>query len=277
MKLQPTSANLPSVRLMLALFAFMQQYIHMNTKNRNEVGSAVLVVLVVLAVAIVAGTTVWVYRHHNKKQTTNSKPASTSQKTQKDKTSNTPGNSTPATQWSTYTSSEEKATFKYPTGWTQTKPYVPTNSPTADQTGVTSPSGAITISWVSSIAGTGNEHGDAYPLITVVDKTPISGAPGYYVVSGITTLDGSTYHPWLAVQDANGILTSGPSGDVVTFQGKHNVNSSTGQPTGILFSTSGLRSSQNTPALSQAQATSWFTGMEAQQAKQVLLSFSDPS
>lgn len=243
-------------------------------QNKNEAGSGIVILLVAIIVLLALGAGGWViYRHH---KNAGSK-ADTSSQTNTTPRSRPSSNQTQISQLETYNSSEEKATFKYPTDWKLTKPYVSSNSTAADQTGVTSPSGAITISWVSAINGTGNEHSDTYPLITVVDKTPISGAPGYFVVSGITTLDGTTYHPWIAVQDANGILRSGASGDIVTFQGKHNLNDSTGKTTGILFSTSGLRSSQNTPALTQAQATAWFSGSEAQQAKQILLSFSDPS
>ncbi len=180
-----------------------------------------------------------------------------------------------------YSSSKEGASFKYPSDWTAAKPSATSKAASndasnTDQTVVTSPSGALKISWITNIVGFGNEHGDAYPLITVVDKTPISGAPGYYVVSGITTLDGSTYHPWLAVQDANGILTSGVQGDLVTFTARRVHNPTTDRQARMLFATCGPHSVDNSPALTQVQATSWFSSTEVQQAKQFLLGFSDP-
>lgn len=250
----------------------------MTADRRSQLGrEGGRVLWTIAAVVVISGTAWLVHGHSNKPKTHDSSvPTSSLAPTQQSSPSSAPPAQTTASQ--VHSSSKEKATFTYPSSWTIAKPVVTSNDATnSDQAAIVSPSGGIKISWVTDITGFGNEHSSSYPLITVVDKTPISGAPGYFVVSGVTTLDGTTYHPWIAVQDANGILTSGVMGDVATFQGKHNLNASTGATTGILFSTSGLRTSQNTPSLAQAQATAWFSGSEAQQAKQILLSFSDPN
>ena len=178
--------------------------------------------------------------------------------------------------WNTYNSVSEKASFRYPKSWKVTKPYeVSNDGNNTDQVGITSPSGKITISYVTDLTGFGNEHTSLYPNNTVITKTPIKNAPGLYVVSGITTTDGKTYSPWIAVQDDNGIVNSGVMGNVATFTSHYAINPSTDDFTGILFSTSGARTNQNSPSLTKSQATAWLETTEARQAKQILLSFND--
>jgi len=234
----------------------------------------VIVIIVVLALA--SGIGVYVYRQHRHTNTNNQHNTSGSTNNQTNANSNTQTQDVYAG-WKTYTSATEKATFRYPGDWMLMQSKLASVYSSDDATGVMSPSGAITITWASSVGGLGNEHSASYPYNTVVNRTPITNASGLYVVSGVTTLDGTTYHPWIALQDANGISQSGVAGDVVTFAAKHAINSSTNGPANEVFSTSGIRADQNTPALTQAQATAWFSSAEAQQAKLVLLSFSDPN
>ena len=155
---------------------------------------------------------------------------------------------------------------------------MPSNIDSVDSVGIKSPSGAITISWISAIApGFGGEHNAYYPAHTVIDKKPIANAPGLYVVEAITNLDGTTYYPWIEVQDSQGILTNEVQTDLVLFKGRHNLDPldpSTNSHVYVLFSTSGPRAHENSPALTQAQATDWFSGSEAQHAKLILLSYS---
>lgn len=172
-----------------------------------------------------------------------------------------------------YVSKEENVSITYPSDWTVKQPT--SGSATKDSTdaaSLVSPSGAVTLTWVPSLAGFGNDHDDQYPLNTVIDKSPISGASGFYVVSGITTLDSKIFYPWIAVQDSDGILTSGVQGDVLAFEARHALNDSTGKAAYAMLSTSGLRANIGSIALTQQQATSWFSGAEVQQAKQILLS-----
>lgn len=178
--------------------------------------------------------------------------------------------------WKSYTSSAEKATFRYPGNWTITKPFMVSNDVNnTDQVGISSPSGAIKISWVTDLVGFGGEHGTNYPYNSIINKTAIAKAPGLYVVSGITTLDGTSYNPWVAVEDANGIISNGVQGNVVTFTSHRAINPTTDDFTGILFSTSGARTNQNTPAFTKAQATAWFSSTEAQEARIIMLSLQD--
>src|SRR6266567_8694714 len=238
-------------------------------RRKNQSGfSAFVFLLPILVVTVLAVGGLVIYQHHKPSSATNSAATSPTQTTtQPQSTAAQSAQANPYKGWQTYTSAGEKASFKYPTNWTVTKSVSPSNETNADTVGIKSPSGAITISWVSAISGFGNEQGTSYPLHTVIDKTPTSAAVGYYVVSGITTLDRNTYYPWFAVQDANGILASGVKGDLAIFKGKHNLNPSTKHVTGILLATCGARTVQNSPALTQAQATAWFSGSEAQQAK----------
>jgi cytoskeletal protein RodZ len=243
----------------------------MRQRDQHSGFSATVILLAVLVVAVLAVTGVVVYQRHKPSSAKNSGATSLTQTTTQPQST-----ATQSTQPNpTYTSAQEKASFRYPTNWTVTKPYMVSNdSKNTDQVGITSPSGAIKISWVTDLVGFGNEHGASYPLNTVVDKTPITNAPGLYVVSGITTLDGTTYYPWIAIQDSNGILTSGVQGNLVTFISRHALNPTTNDVTGILFATCGAHTDQNSPALTQSQATVWFSGSEAQQAKLILLSYS---
>ena len=248
----------------------------MRRREHQSGFGTVEIVLVVFVIAALAVTgLVLLQRHKNNSANNSAATRQNNTATQPQSTVTESAQANPYQGWHTYTSAEEKASFKYPTNWTVTKSVIIPIDTNADSVGIKSPSGAITMSWASALSGFGNEYGTSYPLHTVIDKTPISAAPGYYVVSGITTLDGKTYYPWLAVQDSKGILASGVNGDLATFTGKHNKNKSTNTVTGILFATCGARTVQNTPALTKDQATAWFSGSEAQQAKLVLLSFSD--
>lgn len=240
----------------------------MKRQSRQK-GFSILEALIVVVVIGILGTASWFVYQHNKPKTTEAIGG--------DQTTNQNSNqqttTTPTTK--TYASGKEKASFKYPSNWTLTR--LTANTAPNDSATIQSPSGAITITWNSFITpGFGNESNANYPLHTVIDKTAITGAPSLYVVSGVTTLDGSTYYPWIAVQDSNGILTSGVKGDLLLFTGRHNVDPSTNSPVYAQFSTSGARAHQNSPALTQAQATAWLSSTEAQQAKQIMLSLSDP-
>lgn len=176
--------------------------------------------------------------------------------------------------WKTYTSSTEHISFQYPSNWVSTKPVVTSTIPEADQMSIKSPSGDVQINWVSSLTGLGGycnaqaNLGDtaqnACPLISIINKTPVADGAGLFVVSGITTYDGKTYQPWLAVQDSKGLLSNQRSMGYDTYTGIHN-----GQKA-VLFSTSGMYAKG--PHLTQAEATAYFNKPEVQQAKLILLS-----
>lgn len=237
---------------------------------KQQVGFGLLgIALVIVAVGTISTAGWFVYRH-NKPRT--SSAAAGTQTT--DQTDNQHGTTTTTPTTMTYASGTEKAGFTYPSDWSLTK--LTAGTAPNDSATIQSPSGSITITWNSFITpGFGNESNANYPLHTVIDKTAIADASGLYVVSGITTLDGATYYPWIAVQDSNGILTSGVRGDLLLFTGRHNIDPSTGSPVYAQFSTSGIRAHQNSPALTRAQATVWLSGAEAQQAKQIMLSLTD--
>lgn len=189
-----------------------------------------------------------------------------------------------ATTWKTYTSTVEKASFKYPTDWIITKPAIQSNAPGADEIGIQSPNGTVKISWVSALSGFGggcsstsplgsSESGlQPCPLITIIDTTPIKNAPDLFVVTGTITKDGLTYQPFIAVQDSKGLVKTQRSMGYDMFMGRNNGSLSgvRGQNTNVLFSTGNAYAGG--PSLTQNDANTWLNKPEVQQAKQILLS-----
>src|SRR4051794_40787330 len=103
-------------------------------------------------IAILATTGVVLLAHHKRtvNSTTSMSPVSTQQTVGASPPNQTNINSYQG--WNTYTSSGEKASFKYPANWAISKAVTASNDAgNTDQTGVTSPSGAITISWVTGL------------------------------------------------------------------------------------------------------------------------------
>ena len=239
------------------------------TTNKEYGFSVIEGLMAVAAIAIIGVAGFLIYQHNQPRPTGASGGIGT-----KNQTTNQQTNTTPTT--ITYISKQESGTFTYPSNWIVTKPYISSNNASnTDQIGLQSPSGAITISYVTDLEGFGNETNGSYPYNTIINKTAIDNAPHLYVVSGITTLDGTTYYPWIAVQDTSGILTTGVHGDLATFAARRVINPSTHDTSHILFATCGARTTQNSPALTKDQATAWFSSADAQQAKQILLSLND--
>jgi hypothetical protein len=181
------------------------------------------------------------------------------------------------TGWITYTSSVEKLSFKYPSNWTldPAAAYAATFPSVKDYTAIKSPDGKATVHWTSIMTGYASTDSPFFPYVYVLDKTAIPGAHGDYVVSGATTLDGSEYYPWIAVQSANGgMLTSGDNGSPNTFMGRNNTDVAHSYPPQALLSTSGPRPNDNNarsfPSLSQADA--YLKTPDMQEAKSILLS-----
>src|SRR6266571_2194849 len=111
------------------------------------------VLLVVLVVAALAVTGLLVYQRYKPSSARNSATTSPSQTTTQPKSTTTtqPAQSV-YTGWKTYTSTNEKAHFQYPSNWTTTKPFTASNDTSnTDQIGITSPSGAVTVSWVTDL------------------------------------------------------------------------------------------------------------------------------
>jgi len=237
--------------------------------NKNEAGFGAAESLLILVIVAIIGFTGW-YVYHAKQ---------TSGKNNTTSASATPTPTSVYAGWKTYTSSAEKATFKYPAGWAidTADQYVSNDANNSDYTALKSPDGKVVVRWTSLINGFGNEHGDSYPLNTVIDKMPITGATGYYVVSGVTTLDGTTYFPWVAVEnDASfGVLSSGVSGNLDLFMGRNNIDPISGNANTALFSTNGPRTNLGVPSFSsKAQAIAYLSNNDVKQAKLILGSLS---
>lgn len=193
------------------------------------------------------------------------------------KTSVVPSRATdPYAGWKVYTSSAEKITFKYPDDWMvdAQDALVPNDPANTDYIALKSPDGKVVVHWVSEVDGFGDEHTDSYPYNEIIDKTLIPGAAHHYVISGITTLDSKTYYPWIAVGDDTQAakFSKGVAGNVAFFTGINNINPTTNSHSGVLFSTSGLRTNQSEPALTEARAKAYLSSADMQQAKLILLS-----
>jgi len=175
--------------------------------------------------------------------------------------------------WKTYHSVLEKINFQYPSNWTVTTSVVELTDPKGDHISITSPSGEITVSWASGLSGFGgacdetkplnSPDKDNCPLITILDKTPITGATGLDVMSGTITGDGKEYEPWVAVLNSN-------YNDNLGFGMFHGHNTPNGEDS--VFSTADV--TLTGPKLSQADALAYFNKPEVKTVKQILLSLS---
>jgi hypothetical protein len=173
----------------------------------------------------------------------------------------------------TYTSSFEKLSFKYPTDWkiVQSKPE--SNFPEGDSLSIQSPTGKITVAWISAIDGLGGGcdanapvgSAEGCPLYEVMEKQKIPNTNFNYVAYIITT-DGTHYSPSFALQDDQGILTTSRTMGYLLFTGKNNGGESAGLVAGSVPYGRGLTSG------TKAEAQNFFSTPEAVQAKNILLS-----
>jgi Tfp pilus assembly protein PilV len=248
-------------------------------KSKHAKGFTVVEILLVLIfVALVVLTGLYVMHNH---KTSSSNKASNTTTTSSTKATSTSKSTDPYAGWKTYTSTTEKASFKYPSNWTVTKAASQPSISSADSVGVQSPSGAILVSWVSDVGGVGGEcdstillgsssdngAGAPCPQINVASKTSIAGAPDLFVVAGSVTGDGKTYQSWMAVQGSNGVLVTGRGILFQLFTGKNNGGDN------VAFHVAGTGAGWTSAAYSSvAQAEAVLNGAEAQQAKLILLS-----
>ena len=249
----------------------------LRTRQRNNNGFGVIELLLILLVAVVLAGAGWYVWMRERGTHSNGSTGTTQDGGGNPNPAPTPSPAPdPYAGWKTYSSTQEKATFRYPTDWTvdAAAQYASNDSANTDYIALKSPDGKVVVHWTSMITGFGNEHGSSYPLHEVVDKTAIVGASGDHVVSGVSTLDGTTYYPWIAVEnDSNyGILSSGVQGTLDLFVGRNNINKSTGRHDTALFSTSGPQTNQGAPGLGKAEAEAYLGNANMQQAKLILLS-----
>lgn len=188
--------------------------------------------------------------------------------------------STPRVEGKIYSSKTEKITFNYPANWLSAKPTMESNHPDADVYSIQDSKGTIQINWISAIDGFGGACdpetpiiSDGCPIVTILDSSPIEHASGLNVISAIISRDGTSYTPWMAVQDSRGLKSTGRQMVYDLFQGKNNSSvMETKTTTNAIFSMKVL--SPNDKTLTKEQATAFFTKPEVIQAKQILLSLS---
>lgn len=237
---------------------------------KNQRGMLDVLLIVILAVLLAAGGYLYYRNHHKKTATPVTSPATTS-------STSSIANEAYAG-WKTYTSTTEKATFKYPPDWKPATSAIQSNDSRADTYAVVSPSSAVKVTWVSVIDGLGGGCNDtlelgadeACPQTTYSSKQAIVGAKGLSVISAVLTTDGKTFQPALAVLDTSSVkLGASRALPYDEFTGRNNgLIIPGGQNTGALFTTGGATISG--PALSQAEANAWFSKPEVKQAKLIL-------
>jgi hypothetical protein len=175
----------------------------------------------------------------------------------------------------TYTSSFEKLSFKYPTNWKITQSQK-ADSLNGDSMTVQSPSGKVEVSWIATLDGLGGscdpnipftqkegELGAPCPLYEVIEKQKLPAITNLYLVSYLNTSDGVTYEPILAVVDSSSILETKRGMGYLLFKGRNNGGIMTKLSAGL--TTNGTK-------LTKTEAQKFFTTPEALQAKNTLLS-----
>lgn len=175
----------------------------------------------------------------------------------------------------TYTSSFEKLSFKYPTDWKIAQSQK-ADSLNGDSMTVQSPSGKVEINWIATLDGLGGscdpnipftqkegELGAPCPLYEVVEKQKLPAIANLYLVAYLNTNDGVMYQPILAVVDSSSILETKRGMGYLLFKGRNNG--------GIMAKLSAGLSTNGTK-LTKTEAQKFFTTPEALQAKNALLS-----
>jgi len=248
----------------------------MAQTHKNQDGFSAVETVLVIIVVVLIGVAGWLVYKNNHKKTENKTATNTTQTT-----TDTNKKTDPYAGWKTYTASEEKATFKYPSDWTvdSADPYAKSNDPNnTDHISLKSPDGKTHVRWSSMVTGLGHEKDDKYPYTTVVEKSAIAGTSGNFVISAVTTNDGSTFYPWIGmVNDATlAPVETGVNTLTVTFKGKNNKNpSNDNQHDSALFSTSGPGANTGTPSFKTLdEAKAYLATPDMQQAKMIIASFS---
>jgi len=257
----------------------------MKKIKQNELGFGAVEVILVIVIVVLIGAVGWMVFKNHIKTTTPLQSKTTNCSTEPELTAECAAKNSPVQAqdpyagWETYTSSTEKASFKYPSTWKSVTPPLASNEPGADVFTVASPSNAIDVSWMSAITGLGGycdgtitPKDGGCPVITVLSSDAIKGASGLKVVSAIITYDGTSYQPWIGVNTAD--FGSGAKSPYITFFGRNNssLTNTSGQKQLMFFGTSGP--GMKGPSLTKVEATTWFNKSEIQQAKLIFASLS---
>lgn len=175
-----------------------------------------------------------------------------------------------------------KASFVYPNTWTEMSIKGLCDEPNGcsestdkiDAVELQSPDKKVDLIW-SGISGVGGNC-DATktptqggcPIETVFSAVPINSSPGLYVVNGAIEAPNGQYEPFLAVQDNNGVLSSGVHG--VWYQSFK--LASTGNDT-VFYMVNDYGSGTVPQTFNTInQVKSYFSGTDQQQAIQILQS-----
>ena len=105
----------------------------MRQREHQSGLGTVKIVLMVFVIAVLSVTGLVLYQHRKPNSDKNSAATSQTQTaTQPQSTVTQTAQANLYQGWNTYTSAEEKASFKYPTNWTVTKSVTPSNETNAD-------------------------------------------------------------------------------------------------------------------------------------------------
>jgi|GEM_PF-5167359 len=259
----------------------------MNKIYKNENGFSVLEAILILVIIVAITGVGWFVWHSkqiadkNLSSTNSSNPVF--KRDTKAKTATTEQNPTqpanPYAGWKKYTSSFEGLSFEYPPNWQSVTPKITSPDPSADSFEVQGPTGSVPVSWISSVSGIGGACNSQIapgtkvsagstgpcPYWTVLHSQKLTNANLFYV-DGVVTYDGTTYSPWCALQASSGIVNSESNIGYLLFNGQH--SNQAGLICGEPFNSGGLLKG------TKAQATTFLSTTEAQQAKLILLSAS---
>lgn len=174
----------------------------------------------------------------------------------------------------TYTSSFEKLSFKYPSNW-KIAQFQKADSSNGDSMTIQSPNGKVEISWIATLDGLGGscdpnipftqkegELGAPCPLYEVIEKQKLPAITSLYLVAYLNTSDAVTYEPILAVVDSSSILETKRGMGYLLFKSKNN---------GGIMSKLSAGLTTNRTKLTKAEAQKFFITPEALQAKNTLL------
>ena len=259
----------------------------MNNLYKNQKGFSALELVLVLIIVVLIVVVGWlVYQNHNKITSTNKPTSSTASKTSTKPTTNKSNSS--AVSYKTYTDSAAQASFQYPSNWNlasirglcdEPNGCSPsTDSISAEQ--ITSPDNSVKIIW-SGISGVGGYCNNKIPptqsggctIETVFSSTPIPKANGLYVVEGAMEVSSGQYQPFLAVQDKNGVLTSGEPGLFYQSFTLPSTNKHTLFNMNNTYKDGGGGGNTQTYA-TKSQVQSYLSSVDVTEAKQILMSLS---
>lgn len=223
-----------------------------------------LVAVIVVAAIAACGWLAWRHTHDKKKSS-----GSTSTSSQQEKSSSTSDSSSTANVyagWKSYCDTTYKYCFKYPSTWQLAIETVPQEPCDAGQIDITSPDGAVDVSYQND-----NNHDGNPAAITPTSIEKMANANQPLTIVGSYFSDGTNKTPSYAVVDSS-LLTSNPLavGSSAQFPEQAEFTDKTSGTTSCAGS---FASMPNQPVNTAAGAQAWFATSDAKTGLRILESF----